>query len=202
MRAEHHPPRRRRDRTGVPGCPRTPAAHSPRRLPPRSGGSARLRPHRLPAVARPSHDQRVRRCARAAHPDPVRVLRPRGPQPASRHRADDPEAPEPSAAPLDHPADHVRRAHAPRTAGGRGGAHALSRRRCSRPSFRGLCVSRRRRASARRSSPTMGTRPERSRIAKRRSKSSSGTPVPRSRGTSDGQANRPGAGDRRADPDQ
>ena len=31
---------------------------------------------------------------RAADPDPVRVLRARGPQPAARHRADDPEAPQ------------------------------------------------------------------------------------------------------------
>ena len=42
------------------------------------GTPVRLRLHRLPAVARPADDQRVRRRARGAHPDPVRVLRARG----------------------------------------------------------------------------------------------------------------------------
>ena len=37
----------------------------------------------------------------AADPDSVRVLRARGPQPAARHRAHDPEAPESPAAPVD-----------------------------------------------------------------------------------------------------
>ena len=46
----------------------------------------RLHPHRLPAVARADHDQRLggRRRGPGAHP--VRVLRPRGPEPAPAER--------------------------------------------------------------------------------------------------------------------
>ena len=56
----------------------------------RGGGrAARLRPHRLPAQPGPAHGQRLRRRRRGLHPDPVRVLRARGPVAAAEeHRAD------------------------------------------------------------------------------------------------------------------
>ena len=44
--------------------------------------TVRLRPPRLPAVTRPAHRQCADRGGQRAHPDPMRVLRPRGPQPA------------------------------------------------------------------------------------------------------------------------
>ena len=53
----------------------------------------RLRPHRLPAVARPAHRQRAQRGPRGAGADPVRVLRPRGSRAAAAQRR--PRAPQP-----------------------------------------------------------------------------------------------------------
>ena len=53
----------------------------------------RLRPHRLPAVARPAHRQRAQRGPGGARPDPVRVLRPRRPRAAAAQRR--PRAPQP-----------------------------------------------------------------------------------------------------------
>ena len=81
----------------------------------------------------------------------------------------------PAAAALHDPADHVRRAHALGSAGRRRGARSTSRRRCSPPSSRDLCASRRRRASGRPSSPTMGIRPAPSRTARQPSRSSGAT---------------------------
>ena len=49
-------------------------------------GRLRLRPHRLPAVARPADGQRAGGRPRGAGADPVRVLRPRGPRPAAAQR--------------------------------------------------------------------------------------------------------------------
>ena len=56
----------------------------------------RLRPHRLPAVARPADGQRARRRRRGADPDPVRVLRAGGPRPAAAQHRAGPGAPEPA----------------------------------------------------------------------------------------------------------
>ena len=87
-------PGRRRDRAGAgvqPGDPAAPGDRGgPRRL--------RLRPHRLPAVARPAHRQRPQRGPRGAGADPVRVLRARGPRPAAAQRRSRPAQPQPDAA--------------------------------------------------------------------------------------------------------
>ena len=56
----------------------------------------RLRLHRLPAVARTADDQRARRGARGADPDPVRVLRARGSGPAAAQHRDGQGAPQPA----------------------------------------------------------------------------------------------------------
>ena len=85
VRAGHHRPRRRRDRAGLRGRPRAPAAQGDRRVRP----GRRLHPRRLPAVAGAAHRQRAGRRRRGAHPDPVRVLRARRARPAAeQHRAD------------------------------------------------------------------------------------------------------------------
>ena len=89
VRPRDDPPRRRGDRARLAGRARAAAAHRARHLPRRARRALPLRLHRLPAVARPADDQRVRRGARGAHPDPVRVLRARGTQPAAQqHQAD------------------------------------------------------------------------------------------------------------------
>ena len=78
----HHRPGRRRDRAGPglqPGA-QAEAGHRHRRR------RLRLRPDRLPAVARPHHGQRPGGGRRGARPDPVRVLRPRGSEPAAAQR--------------------------------------------------------------------------------------------------------------------
>ena len=54
----------------------------------------RLRADRLPAVARPAHGQRAGGGRGGADPDPVRVLRARGPRAAAPHRRAGPRAPE------------------------------------------------------------------------------------------------------------
>ena len=118
------------------------------RAPPAPGARAgrprlRLRHHRLPAVARPAHAERARRRRRGAHPDAVRVLRARGARAAVatielvRARA------QPAPRDRGHPALHVRRAHQPDRAGGRGGARRTSTARSSRPSSRATCACRR-----------------------------------------------------------
>ena len=58
------------------------------------GARLRLRLHRLPAVAGAADDQRARRRARGAHPDPVRVLRTRGRGPAAAQHRDGEGAPQ------------------------------------------------------------------------------------------------------------
>ena len=87
--------------------------------------AAGLHFHRLPAEPRPADRQCVRRRTRSADPDPVRVLRTRGPEPAAQEHRDDPEAPERGSGCFHDPADHVRRPHQPRGAGRSGGARAL-----------------------------------------------------------------------------
>ena len=82
----------------------------------------RLHPHRLPAQPRPAHRQRHGRGERGVHPDPVRVLRARGPLAAAQEHRPGQAAPQPDAARVDHPADDVRRAHPPLGAGRRRGA--------------------------------------------------------------------------------
>ena len=111
-------------------------------------GGIPLRVHRLPAVARPADDQRLRRSARSAHPDPVRVLRARGPQPAAQQHRADRAAPQPEAHGVDHPAHDVRQPHQPRQPGRPGGARSLPEARCSPPRSLVRCGSRRRRATA------------------------------------------------------
>ena len=86
VRAGDHRPRRRGDRARLDGRPR--AAAQAGAL---AGGAGRvgrrLRPHRLPAVARPADGQRARRGRGGADPDPVRVLRAGGSRPAAeQHR--------------------------------------------------------------------------------------------------------------------
>ena len=92
---------------GRPGCSER---WTRTRLGASDGPAARLRPHRLPAAPRPAHGERAGGGAGGAHPDPVRVLRAGGGRPAAaQHRAGQ-GPPEPGAARLDRPADHVRRA--------------------------------------------------------------------------------------------
>ena len=71
---------------------------------------------------------------RGAHPDPVRVLRARGPGPAAQQHRAGPGAPQPAAARLDDPADDVRRPHQARRPGRRRGAQPLRRGRAPRRS--------------------------------------------------------------------
>ena len=67
VRAGDDRPGRRRDRAGLPGRARDPAAEGAERLPRvdrrRRPGAARLRAHRLPAVARAAHGERAGRGA-------------------------------------------------------------------------------------------------------------------------------------------
>ncbi len=95
----------------------------------------------------------------AADPDPVRILRPRGAQPAARQRADDPEAPQSQTAPVDDPAHDSMTVEPDSTAGGRRGPHALPRRKAP--------AARSSRAPCRPSSPTTGSVRARSRTARR-----------------------------------
>ena len=88
--------------------------------------------------------------ARGPHPDPVRVLRAGGPEPAAEDDPADPGAPEPAPARLDDPAHDVRRADQPRAAGGDRGAHALPGADAPHDRSRARSGSPRRRATARR----------------------------------------------------
>ena len=149
LRARDHPPRRRGDRARLARRPRAAPAHRARRVPRAVARPVPLRLHRLPAVARAAHDQRVRRGARGAHPDPVRVLRARGPQPAAQQHRADRAAPQSQARRLDDPADHVRRAHQPGQPGRAGRARSLPRPGAEHAHSRAPCASPRRRATAR-----------------------------------------------------
>ena len=141
-------PGRRRDRAGPglqPGAAAAPGARrGPRRL--------RLRPHRLPAVARPADGERPGRGLRGAGADPVRVLRPRGPGPAAAQRRPGAEEPEPGARAVDDRPGHVRRPHQAGRPGRRRGPRATSATRCAARSSPGPCGCPRRRRSASRSS--------------------------------------------------
>ena len=92
-------------------------ARDPRRL--------RLHHHRLPAVARAAHRQRTRRGGRCRRPDPVRVLRARGSQPAHPERVAGAEEPQPVALRPRDRAHHVRRPHQARRPGRAGGPQPL-----------------------------------------------------------------------------
>ena len=79
-----------------------------------------LRPPRLPAVARPAHRQRTHRRRFGPHPDPMRVLRPRGTDPAHRDHQSRPGPPEPRPRDQGRRPDDVRRTDEPLRRGGRG----------------------------------------------------------------------------------
>ena len=73
------------------------------------GRRLRLRAHRLPPVARPHHRQRPGGGQRGPGPDPVRVLRAGGPEPAPAQRPPGGFQPQQSAGGLDDRPHHVRR---------------------------------------------------------------------------------------------
>ena len=75
-------PRRCRDRAG----PRVQSGAAAQARHRRGARRLRLRPHRLPAVARTAHRQRPRGGHRGARSDPVRVLRARRARPAAAQR--------------------------------------------------------------------------------------------------------------------
>ena len=83
---------RGRDRAGAGVQPGDPAQAGDRRRHRR----LRLRPHRLPAVARAADRQRPQRGAGGAGADPVRVLRPRRSRPAAAQRRPRAAQPEPA----------------------------------------------------------------------------------------------------------
>ena len=95
-RARDHRPGRRRDRAGLGGRPREPAAQGDPRPPAGrhrgggGGGPVRLRLRRLPAVAGPAHPERAGGRQRDDDPDPGGVLRAGGPRSADRDRRDGP----------------------------------------------------------------------------------------------------------------
>jgi len=120
-RPRHRGPRRGRDRAGRRDGPRDPAAD----LPGRRGGGVRLYPPGQPAVARPAHRELPHRRRRGAHPDPVRVLRPAGPGPASEHAGPGAPDAQPGAGDTRRGADDVRRADPPLGGGGGRGAAEL-----------------------------------------------------------------------------
>ena len=85
-RTAHHPRRRSSSRARTSSSRRSSrgSAVLPTRLPD-VARSLRLGPHRLPAVTRTPDRERADRGRRGPRPHPVRVLRPRGPQPVDRH---------------------------------------------------------------------------------------------------------------------
>ena len=92
LRARHHRPRGRRDRTGTAGRARSTAQPGLRRL---RRLQPRLHPDRLPAIAGAAHRQRPGGRRGGAHPHPVRVLRPGRTRTAAAHHRPGEEPPEP-----------------------------------------------------------------------------------------------------------
>ena len=132
-RAGDDRPGRRGDRAGQRGGPGEPAGPGAR-VPPRHRlrrrgrrGPVRLRPHRLPAVARAADPERPGGRGRGDDPDPGGVLRARGPRAAAGDHRDGQGPPQPAAHRLLHPDHHVRRPHPARGRRGRRGARALRR---------------------------------------------------------------------------
>ena len=107
--------RRRRGRAGRRG--RSRATARPRHR--RGARPVGLDPGRLPALARPAHRQRADRHGRGADPDPVRVLRARGPDPADRDDQPGPRPPASRARDLGRRAHDVRRPDQPLVGGRR-----------------------------------------------------------------------------------
>ncbi len=117
-------------------------------------GRLRVRPHRLPAVARAADRQRPGGGHRGAGPHPVRVLRPGGTGPAPPQRGPRPPQPEPHPGGDDHRARHVRRPDEAVGPGGGRGPRALRRARCAGRSSPAPCGCPRRPRSASPSSPS------------------------------------------------
>ena len=110
---------------------------------------ARLRAHRLPAVARPAHGQRAgRRPTRCSSRSSASTTRSRGSASCSATSTWSRRT-STRAARLDDPAHHVRRPHPAGRPGGRRGPRPLRRRRCCRRRSRARSGSPRRRATAR-----------------------------------------------------
>ena len=130
VRPGHDRPGRRRDRARLDGRPRAAAQAGAVARGARRAGR-RLRPHRLPAVARPADGQRARRGRGGADPDPVRVLRAGGPRAAAEQHRPRAQPPQPRPARLDDPADDVRRPHQARRPGDQRGPQALRRHRAA-----------------------------------------------------------------------
>ena len=143
-------PGRRRGGARPSPKPRTPTASGPvadrRRL--------RLRVPRLPSFSWSAHGQCAHGGRFGAHPAPMRVLRPRGPQPADGDAGPRARASEPRPVPERCRADDVRRSHGARGRRRRRGAFATSAIASSRRSCPAACGSPRHPASAGRSSCT------------------------------------------------
>ncbi|CAA9233288.1 MAG: Chromosome (plasmid) partitioning protein ParA, partial [uncultured Acidimicrobiales bacterium] len=116
-------PGRRRDRARACLQPRAQAEACDRR----GHRRLRLRPHRLPAVARPADRQRPRCGGRGRGAGPVRVLRPGRARPAAAQRRPGAAEPEPVAGRLGHHLRDVRRPHEA-VGPGRGGCACPLRR--------------------------------------------------------------------------
>ena len=92
-----------------------------------AGAAAALRADRLPAVPGSADAQRAGGRRRGAHPDPVRVLRARGPGAAALQHRPGARAPQPGHLGPDDPAHHVRRPDEARRPGRRRGPQPLRR---------------------------------------------------------------------------
>ena len=118
----------------------------------------RLRPHRLPPVARPADGERPGRGRRGARPDPVRVLRPRGPGPAAAQRRARAANLNPTLEVIDHRPGHVRRPDQAGRPGRRRRCASTSATRSAATSSPARCGSPRRRRSGSRSSRSIRPR--------------------------------------------